>query len=67
MNMFGRDYEELGSSDQGLILKNSGKVKLQWGNTFVDLIDNNGKIAGLAELEARIAALEAEVFNKESN
>jgi len=58
INMFGRDYEEIGLSDRGLILKNSGKIKLQWGDSFVDLFDNNGKIAGLAELEARVAALE---------
>ena len=61
MNIFGREYEEIGSSEKGLLLKNSGKIKLEWGKTYLDLFDNNGKLNGLAELEARIAALEAKI------
>lgn len=41
--LFGKNYQEAGSSSSPLLLRSNGEIKLQWGNKFIDLI-KNGKI-----------------------
>lgn len=41
--LFGKNYQEAGSSSSPLLLRSNGEIKLQWGNKFIDLA-KNGKI-----------------------
>lgn len=42
-NFFGSSYSTVGSSSSDFLIKTRGKVKIQWGNSFIDLI-KDGKI-----------------------
>lgn len=44
-SLFGRVFEEIGSSTSDLLLKTKGKVKIQWGNKFIDLINEEGVVS----------------------
>ena len=41
--LFGKNYQEVGSSSSSLLLRSNGEIKLQWGNKFIDLV-KNGKV-----------------------
>lgn len=43
INLFGRSYESAGSSNADFLIKTKGKVKIQYGSKFIDLI-KDGKI-----------------------
>lgn len=42
-DLFGRQYNEIGSVNSDFLIKTKGKVKIQWGNKFIDLI-KDGKL-----------------------
>lgn len=44
MEMFGKSYDSIGSTNSNFIIKTKGDLKVQWGNKFITLI-KNGKIA----------------------
>lgn len=44
MKIFNSIYSEVGSLEENLLLNTKGKIKIRIGNTFVDLLDDKGKI-----------------------
>lgn len=43
MNLFGRNYDSVGSSNSDFLIKTKGFVKIQWGSKFIDII-KDGKV-----------------------
>lgn len=43
ISLFGSSYDSVGTSNANLVLKTKGKVKVQWGSKYIDLI-KDGKI-----------------------
>lgn len=44
MNIFGSNYEEVGNLSSNLVLQTAGKVKIRFGQKFIDLINEKGEI-----------------------
>lgn len=45
IHLFGRNFNEVGDSNTGLLLKTDGPIKIQWAkNKFIDLLDSNGAL-----------------------
>lgn len=55
--MLGNNYNELGTSDKDLILKAKGKVKIQIGNKFIDLVDSKS-LSSIEDIIRRLDKLE---------
>ena len=41
--LFGRNYESVGKDGSDFLIKTKGKVKIKWGNKYIDLV-KDGKI-----------------------
>ena len=61
MNIFGSEYQEVGSLDQNLILNTAGKIKVRFGSKFIDLINENGELNFPNEILKKIKSLEEEI------
>ena len=53
-------YEEIGNSKSNLVINTQGKIKIRWGNTYKDLLDENGllNISEMIDIGALIRAID---------
>lgn len=59
IKMFGRSYSQVGSSSEDLILKTRGQVKIQWGNKFIDLIQDGKVVSGASSLIQTVSSIDS--------
>ena len=43
-DLFGNSVQEVGNLDKNLVLKTAGRIKIQFGRKFIDLLDGNGNL-----------------------
>lgn len=56
--LFGKNYQETGSSSSPLLLRSNGEIKLQWGNKFIDLIKNGKVVSSDSEIITQVSSTE---------
>ena len=57
IKLFGRSYNQIGTTDADAIIKTKGQLKIQYGNKFIDLI-KDGKINVNAEFIFKAKSME---------
>lgn len=57
IKLFGRSYNQIGSSNADMLIKTKGQLKLQYGSKFIDLI-KDGKLNVNSEFIFKVNALQ---------
>lgn len=60
INMFGKTYNTIGSTDSNFLIKTKGDLKVQWGGKFIDII-KNGKLASAGADILKVATSSDEI------
>ncbi len=56
-NLFGSNYETVGSTESDLLLKTRGKVKIQIGNQYIDLTDGSESVEATGNVNSSASTL----------